>query len=74
MLFVSFWHLDLANIPEGTFTHRRVLPEQSQADDRQGALVQLLAGRQPRRSASPRNEREAKNHKALCRVLGEYTG
>ena len=29
MLFVSFWHLDLENIPEGTFTHRRVSPEQA---------------------------------------------
>ena len=29
MLFVSFWHLGLENIPEGTFTHRRVSPEQA---------------------------------------------
>ena len=29
MLFVSFWHLGLENIPEGAFTHRRASPEQA---------------------------------------------
>lgn len=27
MLFVSFWHLGLENIPEGRFMHRRVSAE-----------------------------------------------
>jgi hypothetical protein len=74
MLFVSFWHLDLDNIPEGTFTHRRVSPEQAKQMVVEARSSSSLRGVSQDDLLAPRNEREAKNHKALCRVLGEHHG
>jgi hypothetical protein len=74
MLFVSFWHLDLANIAEGTFTHRRVSPEQAKAMINEARSSGSLRGVSHDDLLAPHNEREAKNHKALCLVLGEHHG
>ncbi len=73
-LFVSFWQLSLENIPEGTFVHRRVPPEEAkqliEAAQQAGAL---RCGSQEDLLA-PYNKRERNKHKKLCRTLGKHYG
>jgi hypothetical protein len=73
-LFVSFWHLGLENIPEGTFTHRRVSPERAKQmiDDARGSGS--LRGVSHDDLLAPHKEHEAENHKALCHELAEHHG
>jgi len=71
-LFVSFWHLCLDNIPEGTFSRRRVLLadakkliERARRDGRLRCVTDddLLA---------PYKKRENRQHQELCRALGKH--
>jgi hypothetical protein len=74
MLFISFWHLGLENIPEGTFTHRCVSPDEAKN------LIDASRARDRLRGVSqddlfaPYNEREANNHEALRRALADSHG
>ena len=74
MLFVSFWHLGLENIPEGTFTHRRVSAEVAKQMIDEARSSGRLRGVSQDDLLAPHKEHEAENHKALCRVLGEHHG
>jgi hypothetical protein len=73
-LFVSFWHVCLENLPEGTFTHRRITPGDAkllvEAARREGSLLcvsgdDLLA---------PYRKKERSNQDALRRVLAKHFG
>lgn len=74
MLFVSFWHLDLANVPEGSFTHRRVSPEQAKQMIDEARSSGSLRGVSQDDLLAPHEKREADNHKALCHALGQHHG
>jgi hypothetical protein len=74
MLFVSFWHLGLENIPEGTFTHRRVSAEEAKRMIDEARSSGSLRGVSQDDLLAPHEEHEAENHKALCRVLLEHHG
>ena len=65
MLFVSFWHLGLENIPEGTFTHR-VSAEQARQMIDDARSSGSLRGVSQDDLLAPHEEHEAGNHKALC--------
>ena len=74
MLFVSFWHLGLGNIPEGAFTHRRVSSEQAKQMIDEARSSGNLRGVSQGDLLAPHGTHEAENHKALCRALGEHHG
>jgi hypothetical protein len=74
MLFVSFWHLGLENIPEGAFTHRRVATEEAKQMIDAARSSGRLRGVSQDDLLAPHNKHEAENHKALCGVLGEHHG
>jgi hypothetical protein len=74
MLFVSFWHLGLENIREGTFTHRRVSAEVAKQMLDEARSSGSLRGVSQDDLLAPHEEHEAENHKALCRVLAEHYG
>jgi hypothetical protein len=74
LLFVWFWHLGLENIPEGTFTHRRVSAEVAKQMIAEARSSGSLRGVSQDDLLAPHEEHEAENHKALCRVLGEHHG
>lgn len=74
MLFVSFWHLGLENMPEGTFTHRRVSPERAKQMIDDARRAGSLRGVSQDDLLAPHEEHEAENHKALCRALAEHHG
>jgi hypothetical protein len=74
MLFVSFWHLDLENIPEGTFTHRRISPERAKQMIDEARSSGSLRGVSDDDLLAPHEKHEAENHRALCGVLGEHHG
>jgi hypothetical protein len=74
MLFVSFWHLGLENIPEGTFKHRRVSAEVAKKMIDEARSSGSLRGVSQDDLLAPHEEPEAENHKALCHALGEHHG
>ncbi len=73
-LSVSFWHVGLENIPEGDFMHRRVMPEQAKRLIEEARHAGTLFCASHDDFLAPYNEREKRNHEALCRVLGEQYG
>ena len=73
-MFVSFWHIGLENIPEGTFTHRSVSPEQAKQMIDDARSSGSLRGVSQDDLLAPYNKHEVVNHKALCRVLSEHYG
>jgi len=74
MLFVSFWHVGLENIPEGMFTHRRVPTDVAKQMIDEARSSGSLRGVSQDDLLAPHEEHEAENHKALCRVLREHHG
>lgn len=73
-LSVSFWHVGLENIPEGNFVHRRVMPEQAKRLIEEARHAGTLFCASHDDLLAPYNEREKRNHEALCRVLGAHHG
>lgn len=74
VLCLSFWDICLDNLPEGTFTRRRLTPEEAREriENARGrkALMCLSADD----LLAPYQKRRCDNHKALCRVLHERFG
>jgi hypothetical protein len=73
-LCVSFWNIDLANLPEGPFTRRAINAQEAkrQIEDAQKAGRLFCVSDDD--LLAPYNEREHRNHEALCRVLEETFG
>src|SRR5438105_3741861 len=68
-LFLSFWHICLDNLPEGTFIRRQIASadakQQIEQARREGRLLCLSEDD----LVAPYAEHERENHAALCRVL-----
>jgi hypothetical protein len=70
-LFLCFWDIALDNLPEGTFSHRRITKEDARsrvAHARKAARLLCVSNED---LLAPYRKREAKNHKNLCTVLSE---
>lgn len=73
-LFVSFWDLALENLPEGTFRHRRLAPEEAKRLIDAARRVGSLYGTSQDDLLEPHQKQEKDSHEKLCRVLGEHYG
>lgn len=73
-LFVSFWNMCLGNLPEGTFTHCRITPEDARQRTDEARARGELACFTADDLLAPYHQRERDNHKALCRVLHKHFG
>jgi hypothetical protein len=72
-LFLSFWHVCLDNLPEGTFSHRRITREEARAlleHTRQGGGRVVCVSNDD--LLAPYREKELRSHKELCGVLREH--
>ena len=73
-LFVSFWHIELDNLPVGVFEHRRLVPEEARAligeARRHNSLLCLSADD----LLAPYKKRELARYKELCAVLDRNFG
>jgi hypothetical protein len=73
-LSVSFWNICLGNLPEGTFTHRRIHPEEARQRIEEARAREELACFTADDLLAPYHKRDRDNHIALCRVLHENFG
>ena len=73
-LFLSFWHLCLENLPPGSFTHRRITPDEARSCMEQARKENRLIGVSQDDLLAPFRRRERDNHEALCRVLTSHYG
>jgi hypothetical protein len=70
-LFVSLWDICLDNLPEGSFTHRRIAPDDARARIEQARSANALLCLSDADLLAPYCKRERDNHEALCSVLSE---
>jgi hypothetical protein len=73
-LFVSFWHIELDNLPVGVIEHRRLVPEEARAligEARQSNRLLCLSADD---LLAPYKKRELASYKELCAVLGQHFG
>lgn len=68
-LFVSFWHVGLGNIPEGTFTHRLVPAADARSLIEEARAAGLLSCASHDDLFAPYHKQERRRHKELRRVL-----
>ena len=73
-LFVSFWHVGLENIPEGTFVHRRLAVSQAKQMIDAARSDETLACVSHDDLLAPYHEDERRKHDELCEVLREHHG
>jgi hypothetical protein len=73
-LFVSFWHIGLENLPEGTFVHRRLMHDEANRLIEEARHAGTLCCASHDDLFAPYEDRERRNHQKLCRVLGEQYG
>ena len=73
-LFLSFWNLGLDNLPEGTFTHRRITSTEARRliDTARQAKSLLCVSQDD--LVAPYHQREGKQHEALRRELKDKCG
>lgn len=71
-LFVSFWNLCLENIPEGTFVHRRLTPDEARRLIDDARRAGTLSGVSEEDLFAPYKKSKKSDHGRLCRVLGEH--
>lgn len=71
-LYVSFWSICLGNLPEGSFTHRRIPASDAKLriDQARGRNALLCLSDDDLLASYRKHERD--NHHALCRVLIEH--
>jgi hypothetical protein len=68
-LFVSFWHVCLANLPIGTFCHRRLNLEEARGLISQAQQEERLRCVSNDDLLAPYHDRALKRHRELCDVL-----
>jgi hypothetical protein len=73
-LFISFWHIGLENIPEGTFTHRCLPPSEAKHLIEQARHAEALRGASHDDIFAPHHQHELENHEKLRRVLHDHYG
>lgn len=74
MLFLSFWDIYLDNLPEGTFTRRRIPAAEAKLLIDQARLNHALRCLSQVDVLAPYKARERDRYQALCRVLSEHVG
>lgn len=74
LLFVSFWNVCLENIPEGTFIHRRLTPDEARLLIDEARRAGTLSGVSHEDLFAPYKKDEKHDHGKLSRVLGEHYG
>jgi hypothetical protein len=73
-LFVSFWNLCLENLPEGSFVHRRVAPDDARRLIDEARRAGTLSGVSQEDLFAPYKKRDKRDHGTLCHVLGKHHG
>jgi hypothetical protein len=73
-LFVSFWNVCLENLPEGSFVHRRVAPDEARRLIDEARRTGTLSGVSQEDLFAPYKKRDKRNHKNLCHVLDAHYG
>ena len=73
-LFVSFWHIELDNLPIGVFEHRRLVPEEARALIREARQHNSLLCLSAEDLLAPYKKRELARYKELCAVLDRGFG
>ena len=73
-LLVSFWDICLDNLPEGTFTHRRVAAADAKLLVEEARRENSLVGVSKDDLLAPYRKRERSNHDALRRILAKHFG
>jgi hypothetical protein len=71
-LFVSFWHICLENLPEGSFTRRRVTADEARLSIEQARDHDTLLCLSDTDILATYHATERENHRSLCRVLTEH--
>jgi len=72
--FVSFCHICLDNLPEGTFEHRRVTPAEAKALIAQARREKRLLGVSQDDLLAPYHKHERQKHDELRNVLKKHFG
>jgi hypothetical protein len=73
-LYLSFWHIDLGNLPEGNFRHWQVLPNDAKNYIQEAQLAGRLFCVSNDDLLAPFRERERENHQEFCAMLSEQFG
>ena len=73
-LLVSFWNICLENLPDGSFTRRRVTPDEAKLSIDQAREGGTLLCVSETDLLAPYHKRERENQEALCRVLNDHFG
>jgi len=73
-LFLSFWDLCLDNLPEGSFAHRRIPPDEAKTIFEQARHEGRLFCVTGDDLLAPYKKRQCAQHEEFCRVLGEHFG
>jgi hypothetical protein len=73
-LFLSFWHIDLGNLPEGHFRHWQVLPNDAKSYIHEAQLTDRLFCVSQDDLLAPFREREREKHQEFCAMLTEQFG
>jgi hypothetical protein len=73
-LFVSFWHLCLDNLTEGSFIHRCLSPEQAKSLIDQAQQDKTIRFVSQDDLLAPYNKQEAVNCRELCTALQQHYG
>jgi hypothetical protein len=73
-LSLSFWKIALDNLPEGTFTHSPLTPDEARDCIAHAQASKALACFSEDDLLAPYCKDERDNHKALCRVLKKHYG
>jgi hypothetical protein len=70
-LFLCFWDIALDNLPEGSFSHRRIPKEDARSRVESARQAGRLFCVSNDDLLAPYRKREAQKHKELCAVLSE---
>jgi len=73
-LFVSFWHIELENLPVGSFIHRRIAPEDARESIAQARKDGALACCSQDDLLAPYHKDRRDDHKEMCKVLAKRYG
>jgi hypothetical protein len=72
--FISFWHICLSNLTEGSFVHHCLSPEEAKKLIAQAQQNQTLLCVAQDDLLAPYKQREAQKYQELCTALQQYHG
>jgi hypothetical protein len=73
-LYLSFWHLCLANLPVGAFAHRCITSDEARSGIERARQEGRLVCVSEDDLLAPYRKRQRENHEAMCKVLEEHFG